>query len=303
LGTGPGHWAVAMARTCPRCTHPFDTHTDRTCQNSDQFASAEVVGIDLTEWDLSTTEVTPGDSDVTWELDDLDVWGRDSDITNPTSQPTHHDSSSKSQLPPSHPETSLESLLSPPEPGWHFSTPFSLIHLRNMQGAFSSWSSVYAEIYQNLAPNGYIEVADYDLSHFPDAAIPKLRALHAATVSASFASGRPLGIHYMHASYLEEAGFVEIQTTHVNVPVGQWADDEAQRSVGKMMLVVVLETMEAGSLRLCTKWGGWTVEEVGEKVLEARREVTEYVARMERGEVEGWCVGFRWITGRKRRGG
>ena len=272
-------------------------HSLITYPYSDQFPAADVVGIDLTEWDLSTIETTPDDSHVIWELDNLDVWGRDSDITNLTS---HHDSSSKPQLPLSHPETSLESLLSPPEPGWHFSTPFSLIHLRNMQGAFSSWSSVYAEIYQNLAPNGYIEVADYDLSQIPDAAMPKLRALHAATVSASFTSGRPLGIHYMHPSYLEEAGFVDIQTTHVNVPVGQWVDDEAQRSVGKMMLVLVLETMEAGSLRLCTKWGGWTVEEVRERVAEARREVTDYVARTESGEMEGWCVGFRWITGRKR---
>ena len=53
LGTGPGHWAVAMAR---------------------QYPQAEVVGIDMTEWDIDTTEATLGDASVTWELDDLDVW-------------------------------------------------------------------------------------------------------------------------------------------------------------------------------------------------------------------------------------
>ncbi|KAF1939299.1 S-adenosyl-L-methionine-dependent methyltransferase [Clathrospora elynae] len=321
LGTGPGHWAVAMAN---------------------QYPHAEVVGIDMTSWDLNTTSATVGDSCVTWELDDLDVWGcgEDSvfdDLVNHFSSldfaaaMSHRNplESSRSRARtfktgPGHssgsqPDNSVEylsidlSTLQPqPEPGWHFSAPFEFIHLRNMKGAFADWEAVYAEIYKSLSPGGWIEVADYDLGQMPispqdhesgRSTFPALRKVYAKLMEASFKSGRPLGLYYMHSSYLEEAGFEDIQTTHVNVPVGQWAEDEAQRSVGKKMLVIVMESLETSLLRLMTKWGDrervWTAEEVRRQVEEVQGEISDWVERSERGEVEGWCARFKWITARK----
>lgn len=313
LGTGPGHWAVAMALQYPR---------------------SEVVGIDMTEWDLITTEATLGESKVTWQLDDLDVWGQQPDVDDLTSrlrdfdffkEPSNRNplatagtSSNQAILHQGSAETSVESLvdpdtlIAPPQPGWHFSDTFELIHLRNMKGVFAHWEEVYAEIYKSLSPGGWIEVADYDLGQMPlppepqtspDLPMPTLRRIYAATVEASFKSGRPLGTFYMHPSYLEEAGFTDVQTTHVNVPIGPWHADEKQRSIGKLMLVVVMETFEASSLRLLTQTGDkerkWTVEEVRADLEAAQREVAEYVGKAERGEVEGWCASFRWITGRR----
>ncbi|KAH7355546.1 S-adenosyl-L-methionine-dependent methyltransferase [Pyrenochaeta sp. MPI-SDFR-AT-0127] len=316
LGTGPGHWAVEMAR---------------------QYPQAEVVGIDMTEWDLDTTEATLGDCRVTWELDDLDVWGREPNVDDlvarlaqydfftetthrkPIASPTQSGSRAELDQPQNHPETSVEDLtidlsrLTPqPDPGWHFSDAFELIHLRNMKGTFAHWEEVYAEIYKSLSPGGWVEVADYDLGqvplpvgdHHPSAfPMPTLRKLYKAMMEASFKSGRPLGTFYMHASYLEEAGFTDIQTTSVNVPIGQWAQDEAQRSIGKLMLVVVMETFEASLLRLLTRYGdkekAWTAEEVRTECAVAQQEVADWCARAERGEVEGWCASFKWVTGRK----
>lgn len=315
LGTGPGHWAVAMAQTHPQ---------------------AEVVGIDMTQWDLDTTEATMGDADVTWKLDDLDVWGVEphteelSAISNFDfySRMTHRDpiqSPPKSperavfSRPMTHPETSVESLVvdpyrldTQPEPGWHFSEPYEFIHLRNMKGSFSHWEEVYAEIYKSLSAGGSIEVADWDMGSVPidhatsDPAtfpVPTLRKLYASMMEASYKSGRPLGLFYMHQSYLEEAGFTDIKTTHVNVPIGQWADDEDQKRIGKLMLVVVLEGFESSLLRLLTKFGDreriWTAEEVRADIALAQQEVADWVDKSERGEAEGWCASFKWITGRK----
>ncbi|KNG47209.1 S-adenosyl-L-methionine-dependent methyltransferase [Stemphylium lycopersici] len=249
LGTGPGHWAVAMAQ---------------------QYPHAEVVGIDMTEWDIDTTEATLGDARVTWELDDLDVWGQEINVEDlvkkladidlattmkhrdPIEQPRRarpeaalSDTGSQSTLSEESLTIELNTLTPRPEPGWHFSDAFELIHLRNMKGSFTHWEEVYAEIYKSLSPGGWIELADWDLGQVPsgpeeDATptsipMPTLRTLYAAFMEASFKSGRPLGLFYMHHSYLEEAGFEDIQTTHVNVPVGQWADTEAQKSLGKMI--------------------------------------------------------------------
>lgn len=295
----------------------------------------EVVGIDMTQWDLDTTEATMGSADVAWELDDLDVWGVETEDLSaiPSNFDFYRDMTHRVPLhsPPksperaefsrsvTHPETSVESLVidpyslnPPPEPGWHFSEPYELIHLRNMKGAFSHWEEVYAEIHKSLSPGGWIEVADWDMGAVPiDHAtsdpttfpVPTLRKLYASMMEASFKSGRPLGLFYMHPTYLEEAGFTDIQTTHVNVPIGQWAEDEEQKRVGKLMLVVVMEGFEASLLRLLTKYGDkeriWSAEEVRADIARAQQEVADWVDKSERGEAEGWCASFKWITGRK----
>jgi SAM-dependent methyltransferase len=311
LGTGPGQWAVSMA---------------------DQYPHAEVVGIDMIEWDIDTTEATLVDSKVTWELDDLDVWGRETDddlvdriasidfmtemtYRNPIASPKKPTSTAQlAQSALEEPLTVDLSILKPrPEPGWHFSDSFELIHMRSMKGTFTHWEDVYAEIYKSLSPGGWIEVADWDLGSVPlgpehtkdpaNLPMPTLRKLWAGAMEASFRSGRPLGLYYMNPSYLEEAGFEDIQTTHVNVPVGQWSDDEAQKSIGKMLFVLGMETFEPLCLRLLTKWGSkervWTAEEVKADCQRAQEEVRDWVEKSERGEVEGWCASFKWITARK----
>ena len=113
---------------------------------------AEVVGIDMTQWDLDTTEASTGGANVTWELDDLDIWGVDSHTEELSaisnfdfySRMTHRDpissppkSPERAKFTRSPTETSVESLAVDdlnlhPEPGWHFSEPCELIHLRNM---------------------------------------------------------------------------------------------------------------------------------------------------------------------------
>jgi SAM-dependent methyltransferase len=315
LGTGPGHWAVAMSR---------------------QY-NAEVVGIDMCEWDLDTTEASIGPSKVIWELFDLDVWAREPEVEDLTSQLSQYDFFTEpSNRNPMEPlarsdtladlgnlqeaaETSVESLLEDPYslvahpvPGWHFGNAYELIHMRNMKGVFTHWEEVYAETYKSLSPGGWIEVADWDFGQVPllsalgasaELPLPTLRKITAAGMEASFKSGRPQGIFYMHPSYLEEAGFTDIQTTHVNVPVGQWPKDELQKSMGKLMLVVIMETFELGLPRLLTKWGDknghWTLEQIEEALVLLRQEIIDWSDRAERGEVEGWCASFKWITGRK----
>jgi hypothetical protein len=288
----------------------------------------------MTQWDLDTTEASMGAANVTWELDDLDIWGVDSHTEELSaisnfdfySRMTHRDpiissppkSPERAKFNRSPTETSVESLAMddltlPPEPGWHFSERYELIHLRNMKGAFSHWEEVYTEIYKSLSPGGFIEVADWDMGAVPlthassdnpaTFPIPTLRRLYASMMEASYKSGRPLGLFYMHTSYLEEAGFTDIQTTHVNVPIGQWADSEEQKRIGKLLLVVVMEGFESSLLRLLTKFGDrqriWSADEVRKDIKVAQQEVADWVERSERGEAEGWCASFKWIMGRK----
>ncbi|KAF2176280.1 S-adenosyl-L-methionine-dependent methyltransferase [Zopfia rhizophila CBS 207.26] len=314
LGTGPGNWAVAIAQ---------------------QYPHAEVVGIDMAVWDLETTEGETGSGRVTWEIDDLDVWGVEPDIDELTSRLEHYDpfrdpaarhlTDSSSRFKGKEPQTQSHSssvtelsfdpyILKPEaQPGWHFSQPFDFIHARCLSGAFAHWEDVYAEIYKNLMPGGWVEIAAYELvlpemenstsepDEFP---FQSLRRLYRAMMTASFKSGRPLGTFYMHPTYLEDAGFKDVRTTYVNVPVGTWPEDEEQKKIGKMFLVVFMESLEPFCLRLLTKYGDaeriWTAEEVREVVEKAKNEILEWDARIEGvRRKEGWCANFKWVVGRK----
>jgi hypothetical protein len=312
-------------------------------------------------WDLETTEADSGNARVTWEIDDLDVWGVEADVDdltsrlqrydpysditvrNPIDAPSRHRVKDSLQpqsqpLTPSAAEPSpsfnpyvLEP--EPPQPGWNFSQPFDYIHLRNMKGSFAYWEEVYAEIYKNLRPGGYVEVADYELlipevlnmtvqsdsapgepssstappsSSMGEFALPMVRSLYLSMIRASFKSGRPLGTFYMHPTYLEDTGFKDVRTTYVNVPIGQWPEDEEQKRVGKMFFVVVMEGMETNLLRLMTRWGDgkeiWTSEQVKEKIEIARKEVLEWMEGMKKredGTKVGWTASFKWVVGRK----
>ncbi|KAF2637766.1 S-adenosyl-L-methionine-dependent methyltransferase [Massarina eburnea CBS 473.64] len=322
LGTGPGDWAVGMAKECPW---------------------AEVVGIDMAVWDLDITETTAGDTEVRWEIDNLDVWGiedefddivlrmervdlaRDLAERDPVDSPARpRAKTSGSNTQPQTPAESAYDLyvLNPDEqPGWHFSDSYDLIHMRGMKGVFGYWEGVYEEVYKTLSPGGWVEVVDYHIdlpqmeqetrnpASFP---FPTLAKLHLALLQASVKSGRPLGTYYMHPSYLSDAGFKDVSTTYVNVPIGQWPEDEEQRKIGKLFMVCVMEMLEAHLLRPLTVWGDaervWSVDEVRSLIVKAKEEILEWNTVMEERREPGrrsvfagweWKANFKWIIGRK----
>ncbi|KAL1608416.1 hypothetical protein SLS60_003358 [Paraconiothyrium brasiliense] len=316
LGTGPGHWAVAMAR---------------------QYPHAEIVGIDMAVWDIETTEESVGCTGVNWEIDDLDVWGVEDDFDDLKRRLERYDmahdyanreplsatkaaklkgqtSTSDSSQPHTPSDSAYESYVLEPEaqPGWHFSEPFDLIYMRGMKGVFAYWEGVYDEIYKNLNPGGWVEVVDFDMSlpnieqgvdNFP---FPTLAKLYLGVMQAAFKSGRPVGTFYMHPTYLDDAGFTSIKQTYVNVPIGQWPEDEEQRTIGKMHLVCIMEMLESMLLRYLTQWGDaskdhWTKEEVQSMIEVGKGEIMDWASGTDRfGNIrEGWCASYKWIIGRK----
>ena len=236
--------------------------------------------------------------------------------------------------PPRFDPYTLESSVEPPI-GWNFSEPFDFIHLRGLKGAFANWPAVYEEIYKNLAPGGWVEVADYEIEiHEPDDSpasasystttkgkcrkrpaetFPNLRVLYNATVQAARTSGKVLGTAHITTSLLEAAGFTDVRITQVNVPVGTWHGDERQKAIGKMFLVCFMEGLEATCLRLLTRYGGevggppWSAAQVREACGKAKQELLEVGTVRENGGKkgplagEGWCAQFKWAVGRRSR--
>jgi SAM-dependent methyltransferase len=150
--------------------------------------------------------------------------------------------------------------------GWAWADEeFDLVHFRYMCGAFTSWKHIYQETYRHLKPGGWIEVIDFDdvspVGKFLDEGAVFPMWLH-AIMEGSRRSGRPRTVLHLDPKSLEELGFVDIQTTTVEIPVGVWVEDEQAQRNGKHFLVNVLLGMEAICMRPLAEYMNWTAEEV-----------------------------------------
>ena len=146
---------------------------------------------------------------------------------------------------------------------WTFTEAFDFIHIRNLSGAFSDWTSIYREAFKHLKPGGYIEVIDFESIQMPKSSSNSYVSIFAGAVQAAAdKAGTPLGVGHLKRSLLEEVGFKSVRTTVLDAPIGTWSKDPKKQSTGKMWLISVLEGLESMSLRLLTRQMNWKVEEV-----------------------------------------
>ncbi|KAI9841507.1 MAG: hypothetical protein M1837_000668 [Sclerophora amabilis] len=156
------------------------------------------------------------------------------------------------------------------EDEWTFSSLFDFVHIRNMSGAFSDWSAVYSQTFRHLKPGGYIEVIDFDHLQTPKRAPDSFMTIFSGAIRQAFEEwDRPWSVGHLKRSLFEAAGFTEIKSTVIEIPLGMWAADPSQKLIGKMWIISYLEGLEAISLRLLTRVLGWSpdaVHDICEKV-------------------------------------
>ncbi|KAK8055929.1 hypothetical protein PG993_001156 [Apiospora rasikravindrae] len=175
---------------------------------------------------------------------------------------------------------------------------YDLVHFRNMTGAFRDWSAVYEQAFRVTKPGGWIEVLDLNeyegfgnfFSNFEPASV-----IHRAArdvLQGSLLSGRPRNISHLEPRLLYDAGFVDIRVTDHALPLSP-----REMSTGYLCLHSVAEGIEPTSMRLLTRYMGWTPEEV-RRVSEAiRSEMLSIIYNYEK--AKGFIIKIRVITARK----
>jgi SAM-dependent methyltransferase len=176
---------------------------------------------------------------------------------------------------------------------------FDLVHLRNMEGAFSDWSFIYNEAFACIKPGGWIEVMDWEdffaennyLSFFPDGSAPHV--LVKAVLEAAEVAGKPRDGRHLNRDLLVDAGFVDIQESVYDVGIGS----RENSSYGTLWLLAILHGFEPNCLRLLTKYLRWDVEDARELCREVARATKEVAQDPDR--VEPFVAKLRVITGKK----
>ena len=157
---------------------------------------------------------------------------------------------------------------------WAYNEPFDFIHMRNLSGAFSDWSTIYAKVFQNLRQGGSFEIADCGLIHFKkEAPNSNTRIFNGAIQSAADKAERPLGLNHLKKSMFDNAGLSVTKCRVFEVPLGTYDPHPQKKLAGKMSMIAALEGLEALSLRLLTKQLGWKGEDVKKLCEKVQEEV------------------------------
>ena len=137
-----------------------------------------------------------------------------------------------------------------------------LVHMRDMAGAISDWDFVYREALTCLKPGGHLEVLDFHdhtsasntfLTCFPPES--EIHTFARAIDEASVNAGRRRGTHHMDVDVLKRMGYVDVVLKERSIPFNPHIN-----TVARMWLIACLHTIEAGSLRLLTKYLDWEPE-------------------------------------------
>lgn len=163
-------------------------------------------------------------------------------------------------------------------------------------------------MYRNTSPGGWVEFQDFDLRTYTqdNSAAPdnKVVEFFKLIMEACEKFGRMASPGENLKTWVEEAGFVNVQDKVVKLPIGPWPKDEQlvrkgtpffflphtrsplerirltdnvpfrrQKRVGALNIVQLLEGLEAVTIVPFTKVLGWSVEDVHAFLAEVRRDL------------------------------
>ncbi|KJR83426.1 sam domain protein [Sporothrix schenckii 1099-18] len=164
------------------------------------------------------------------------------------------------------------------EEQWTFAYKFDYIHSLMMTGAFRDWPGFYRQAFEFLNKDGWLEIQDID---FPlrcaDGSLPPGSALQKWTdvmMEASKKAGFLLNTCGKAADFMREVGFVDIVRVPYKWPIGRWPKNERMKELGGLVRENFVGGVESMSLALCTRFLGWSLDDVKTFAAEVRYDMS-----------------------------
>ncbi|KAI1756237.1 S-adenosyl-L-methionine-dependent methyltransferase [Xylaria castorea] len=162
------------------------------------------------------------------------------------------------------------------EDEWMFSSKFDYVHGRHMVGSITDFPKLFASIYANLNPGGWVELQDYYVKlqsidgTLDGTALQRWNHMlnHALTFT-----GRS-GLHTVkYRRWLREAGFEDAREEVFAVPGNPWAKGEEQKQLGALQMENILEGLYGISISLFTKFLGMSPQAVETLLVDVRKDL------------------------------
>lgn len=162
------------------------------------------------------------------------------------------------------------------EKPWEDPKTYHLIHIRYMEGAFTDWPRIFQQAKMVLKPGGIIEVHGLVFQPFaqqgeiPEAIQDWSRELYKLTRE----RGTPIDVTSEYETWMQEAGFVEIQKHTLSLPLGRWPKSQRHKEMGALNLAATIEEIESYSMKPFVE-AGWSEEEATVLIAQVRHAYLE----------------------------
>ncbi|KAK0652838.1 methyltransferase domain-containing protein [Cercophora newfieldiana] len=148
---------------------------------------------------------------------------------------------------------------------WTFTTPFTYIHSRAMNGSIPSWPSFLKKCFDNLTPHGYLELQDLSIPTSDDDTLNPDTGLSQAAqllLDGTTALAHPFIDLPALKPLLKAAGFTAISEERYSWPSNTWPRDPRLKEIGALNCVSMREGIEGMLMGVGTKGLGWSEEDV-----------------------------------------
>ncbi|KXH64785.1 hypothetical protein CSAL01_10544 [Colletotrichum salicis] len=163
------------------------------------------------------------------------------------------------------------------EEPWTFSQPFDYIHSRLMTACIGDWKQYIQKCFDNLNPNGYLELNEVDLyGKSDDGTLADDGAIHRFSKlwgEAAVKFGHAFQDNSTLKDLMTEAGFVDIKVQLFKWPTNPWPRDAKHKELGYWNLDNTIAGLEGFMLGPLTRAHDWSKDEVTVFAMEVRNEM------------------------------
>ncbi|TGZ78349.1 S-adenosyl-L-methionine-dependent methyltransferase [Ascodesmis nigricans] len=169
------------------------------------------------------------------------------------------------------------------EKTWTFKkNHFNFIHSRMVGTAIKDWGRYTQQMFDHLAPNGYIELSEHSIkyAYCDDSSVPSSSILltHgellASAIEKTGVRPRDLCPSFFH-THLAAAGFTDIQVYTYKVPCGPWPKSKRFKYIGAVCAEGIKTGLEAYGMLAMTRLLGMQEEVVREMCEKCYRTIME----------------------------
>ncbi|KAK1145513.1 hypothetical protein N8T08_004071 [Aspergillus melleus] len=161
---------------------------------------------------------------------------------------------------------------------WTYEQQFDFIHCRQQHRTLNE-QHLFEQSWKFLHPGGWLEMQELcNPLRCDDGTLPAGSALSRwgqLLVEASTKMERPADSPTRYASWMQAAGFTNVETVVYKWPTNPWSQDEGGKLKGLWNLYNVLDRLPEFTSMLLTKVLGWRQEEVNVLLMDVRAELQD----------------------------
>lgn len=144
---------------------------------------------------------------------------------------------------------------------WTFpESKFDLVHVRFLTGCIPNWTEFFKEALIHVKPGGWIQNSELSAQVLCDDgslhADAPASSWHRKFEEVSAKTGKTFDVGRHAAAEMKDAGFVNVHTETIKVPIGTWPSNPKLKNWGAWNRLFLLQGLEGFAMRGLTDWAG-----------------------------------------------